>query len=161
MDLVRLYLNEIGQIPLLTHEQEIAYGKQVQQMMLSLTAKESLSEKLGRELTQQEWAQAVTQSPEELAQTLRAGQRAREKMVRANLRLVVAVAKKYMYRGLDLIDLVQEGAIGLQRGIEKFDPSIGYRLSTYSYWWIKQAMSRAIAEQSRTIRMPTHARLDG
>ncbi len=156
MDLVRVYLNEIGQIPLLTHAQEVAYGKQVQQMMRSLAAKESLSEKLGREPTQQEWAQAVRQSQSELAQTILVGQRAREKMVRANLRLVVAVAKKYMHRGLDLLDLVQEGAIGLQRGIEKFDPSIGYRLSTYSYWWIKQAMSRAIAEQSRTIRMPTH-----
>lgn len=156
MDLVRLYLQEIGQIPLLTHTQEVAYGKQVQQMMRALAAKESLSEKLCREPTQQEWVEVVRQSQSELAQTIRTGQRAREKMVIANLRLVVAIAKKYKYRGIEFLDLVQEGAIGLQRGIEKFDPSKGYRLSTYSYWWIMQALSRAVAEQSRIIRMPIH-----
>ncbi len=156
MDLVRLYLKEIGQIPLLTHDMEVAYGKQVQQMMRLVAAKDSLSEKLCREPTLDEWAQELGLSSSGLTKIIGIGQRAREKMVIANLRMVVAIAKKYMHRGLDLLDLVQEGAIGLQRGIEKFDPSIGYRLSTYSYWWIKQAMSRAIAEQSRTIRMPTH-----
>ena len=156
MDLVRLYLKEIGQIPMLTHDQEIAYGKQVQQMMRLLAAKELLSEKLGREPTHYEWAKAEALSSCGLAQAIRMGQRARQKMVSANLRMVAAIAKKYMYRGLEFLDLMQEGAIGLQRAIEKFDPSMGYRLSTYSYWSIKQAMSRAVAEQSRTIRIPVH-----
>lgn len=156
MDLVQLYLNEIGRIPLLTHEQEIGYGRQVQQMMRLLEAKQSLSEKLSREPTISEWAQAVSQSGSELAQTIRIGQRARQKMVSANLRLVAAIAKKYMHRGLEFLDLVQEGAISLQRGIEKFDPNKGYRLSTYSYWWIKQGMSRAVAQHSKTIRIPIH-----
>ncbi len=156
MDLVQIYLNEIGRIPLLTHDLEVAYGRQVQQMMHLLEAKKSLSEKLSREPTVSEWAGAVSQSGSELNQTIRAGQRARQKMVSANLRLVVAIAKKYQHRGLELLDLIQEGTIGLQRGVEKFDPSIGYRLSTYCYWWIKQAISRAIMDQSRTIRMPIH-----
>ena len=146
MDLVRLYLKEIGQIPMLTHDQEIAYGKQVQQMMRLLAAKELLSEKLGREPTHYEWAKAEALSSCGLAQAIRMGQRARQKMVSANLRLVVAIAKKYQHRGLELLDLIQEGTIGLQRGVEKFDPSIGYRLSTYCYWWIKQAISRAIMD---------------
>ena len=115
-------------------------------MMRLLEAKKSLSEKLSREPTTDEWAGAVSQSGSELAQTIRIGQRARQKMVSANLRLVVAIAKKYQHRGLELLDLVQEGTIGLQLGVEKFDPSIGYRLSTYCYWWIKQAISRAIMD---------------
>lgn len=156
MDLVRLYLKEIGQIPMLTHELEVAYGRQVQEMMHLLEAKQSLAVKLCREPTQQEWAEAVRQSQTELAKTISAGQRARQKMVSANLRLVAAIAKKYMHRGLEFLDLMQEGAISLQRGIEKFDPNKGYRLSTYSYWWIKQGMSRAIAQHSKTIRLPIH-----
>jgi RNA polymerase nonessential primary-like sigma factor len=156
MDLVRLYLKEIGQIPMLTHELEVAYGRQVQQMMCLLEAKQSLALKLCREPTLDEWALHVGQSQTQLARSISAGQRAREKMVSANLRLVAAIAKKYMHRGLEFLDLVQEGAIGLQRGIEKFDPTKGYRLSTYSYWWIKQGMSRAIAQHSKTIRLPIH-----
>ena len=156
MDLGQLYLNEIGRIPLLTHTLELQYGRQVQQMMSALAVKEALGEKLGREPTQKEWAQQVGMSPSQLTKTISIGQRAREKMVSANLRLVAAIAKKYIYRGLEFLDLMQEGAIGLQRAIEKFDPSMGYRLSTYSYWSIKQAMSRAVAEQSRTIRIPVH-----
>lgn len=125
-------------------------------MMRLLEAKKSLSEKLSREPTTKEWAGAVSQSGSELAQTIWIGQRARQKMVSANLRPLAAIAKKYMHRGLEFLDLVQEGAIGLQRGIEKFDPSIGYRLSTYCYWWIKQGMSHAIMDQSKTIRIPIH-----
>ncbi len=156
MDSVRLYLKEIGQIPMLTHELEVAYGRQVQQMMCLLEAKQSLTLKLSCEPTTHEWALHVGQSQTQLARSISAGQRARQKMVSANLRLVAAIAKKYMHRGLEFLDLVQEGAIGLQRGIEKFDPNIGYRLSTYSYWWIKQGMSRAVAQQSKTIRLPLH-----
>jgi len=155
-DTVRTYLHEIGRVPLLTREQEITYGKQVQTMMQQLEVKNTLAEQLGREPSQQEWSDAVEMSPEELQTILKQGRRAKGKMIEANLRLVVSIAKKYQKRNMEFLDLIQEGTLGLERGVEKFDPMRGYKFSTYAYWWIRQAITRAIAQTSRTIRLPIH-----
>lgn len=155
-DTVRTYLHEIGRVPLLTREQEIVFGKQVQQMMKLLEAKEELGKELHREPTATEWAERVLLTEAELARTMQQGRRAKQKMIEANLRLVVAIAKKYQKRNMEFLDLIQEGSLGLERGVEKFDPMRGYKFSTYAYWWIRQAITRAIAQHARTIRLPIH-----
>ncbi len=155
-DSIRAYLHEIGRVPLLTHEQEIVYGKQVQLMMKLLEDQEALAKKLNRQPIEQEWADYVNLTVSELQRLLDLGQRAKRKMIESNLRLVVAIAKKYQKRNLEFLDLIQEGTLGLERGVEKFDPMRGYKFSTYAYWWIRQAITRAIAQQARTIRLPIH-----
>ena len=141
-DPVSWYLATIGRIPLLTPAEEIELGNQVQSMM-TLTEDNSRVFADGELTTSQR-------------RVLRIGRRAKERMMKANLRLVVSVAKKYQGKGLELLDLIQEGSLGLERAVEKFDPTRGYKFSTYAFWWIRQSMTRAIACQSRTIRLPVH-----
>jgi len=155
-DLVRSYLHEIGQVPLLTHDEEIILGKQVQRMNELIAGKAALEASSNEPISIATWAQEVALDEDELNCLIKQGQQAKQKMIRANLRLVVSVAKKYLKRNMEFLDLIQEGSLGLERGVDKFDPTKGYRFSTYAYWWIRQAMTRAIAQQTRTIRLPIH-----
>lgn len=156
VDLMRSYLRDIGRVPLLTHEQEITLGRQVQELMSLDQLEAELESKAGEPPAREELAKAAGLSVVQLKKKLQSGRRAKERMVSANLRLVVSVAKKYTKRNMELLDLIQEGTIGLVRGVEKFDPTRGYKFSTYAYWWIRQGITRAIAEKSRTIRLPIH-----
>ena len=155
-DLADAYLKEIGRFPLLEAEQEIILAKQVQRMMSVLEKKEQLEQETSVILDTKEWGLAVDLTEKELKQVLAQGQRAKNKMIQSNLRLVVSIAKKYQKRDLEFLDLIQEGSIGLERAAEKFDHSKGYKFSTYAYWWIRQGITRAIAHQARTIRLPIH-----
>ncbi|MEI6828887.1 MAG: RpoD/SigA family RNA polymerase sigma factor [Synechococcaceae cyanobacterium ELA445] len=155
-DLVRSYLRDIGRVPLLSHEQEITLGRQVQELMALEELAEDLKLSQGSRPDESAWAAAADLAVPVLKRKLVNGRRAKERMVAANLRLVVSVAKKYTKRNMELLDLIQEGTIGLVRGVEKFDPTRGYKFSTYAYWWIRQGITRAIAEKSRTIRLPIH-----
>jgi len=154
-DSVRSYLRDIGRIPLLEHDEEILLGRQVQRMMqIKVIEKEVLDEE--GQVDNITLAKLCGVNTKELRRELRDGERAKDKMVTANLRLVVSVAKKYTKRNMELLDIIQEGTIGLVRGVEKFDPGRGYKFSTYAYWWIRQGITRAIAEKSRAIRLPIH-----
>jgi RNA polymerase primary sigma factor len=142
-DSISLYLKEIGRIPLLTAEQEVSLAKR---MEAGKNAKRSLS-KNGR---------LEEDDRDDLRWTIRDGKAAQEHLIKANSRLVVSVAKKYVGRGVPFLDLIQEGNIGLIRAVKKFDYRRGYKFSTYATWWIRQAVTRAIADQGRTIRVPVH-----
>ena len=198
-DLVRLYLQEIGRVPLLERDEEVSEAQKVQRHIQILEQRAKAAEKgdpliqefvelinvhdrlvsqlshrpsikrwaktVGIEISalkealvigKRRWAEVVGCDVKELETIQRQGIRAKEHMIKANLRLVVSVAKKYQNRGLELLDLIQEGTLGLERAVEKFDPTKGYRFSTYAYWWIRQGITRAIATQSRTIRLPVH-----
>ena len=156
IDLVRSYLRDIGRVPLLSHEQEITLGRQVQELNAIEELESQIESRLGEKPNLNFVAEAYGVKPAQLKRSIRNGRRAKERMVAANLRLVVSVAKKYTKRNMELLDLIQEGTIGLVRGVEKFDPARGYKFSTYAYWWIRQGITRAIAEKSRTIRLPIH-----
>ena len=149
-DSVRAYLRDIGRIPLLEHDEEILLGRKVQRLM------EIKEQKTTLELDNEGLAEASDIPLKQIKREIREGEKAKDKMVTANLRLVVSVAKKYTKRNMELLDIIQEGTIGLVRGVEKFDPGRGYKFSTYAYWWIRQGITRAIAEKSRAIRLPIH-----
>lgn len=197
-DLVRLYLQDIGKVALLSKDEEVMRAQEVQRynrlleirtqaaktdytlelfvkliqthdrLVSQLSHRPSLERwaiaaqvnlaVLKETLSQgkQRWAASAGIEIEELEKIQKAGEQAKQKMIKANLRLVVSIAKKYQHRGLELLDLVQEGTLGLEKAVDKFDPTKGYRFSTYAYWWIRQGMTRAIATQSRAIRLPVH-----
>jgi RNA polymerase primary sigma factor len=155
-DSIRLYLQEIGRIRLLRADEEIELARKIADLLELERVRERLSERLERDPQDSEWAAEVQLPLPAFRYRLHVGRRAKDKMVQSNLRLVVSIAKKYMNRGLSFQDLIQEGSLGLIRAAEKFDHEKGYKFSTYATWWIRQAITRAIADQSRTIRLPVH-----
>ncbi|HEY9508020.1 MAG TPA: RNA polymerase sigma factor RpoD [Gemmatimonadales bacterium] len=140
-DLVRIYLREIGRVSLLTAEEEVELAKAIE---AGLFAEDRLC------------VPAIRRSQPELEELVWEGVRAKQRLIEANLRLVVSIAKRYVGRGMLFLDLIQEGNLGLIRAVEKFDYTKGYKFSTYATWWIRQAITRAIADQARTIRIPVH-----
>jgi RNA polymerase primary sigma factor len=155
-DSIRLYLQEIGRIRLLRADEEIELARKIADLLELERMREKLLNDLDREPHDREWAVAAAMPLNQFRHRLFLGRRAKDKMVQSNLRLVVSIAKKYMNRGLSFQDLIQEGSLGLIRAAEKFDHEKGYKFSTYATWWIRQAITRAIADQSRTIRLPVH-----
>ena len=139
------FLGEIGRHELLTPEQELTLGREVQAMV----ALNERCQQAGGNGPECEYSNAEKKR-------FKAGERAKNQMITANLRLVVNLAKRYQGKGLDLLDLIQEGTLGLTRAVEKYDPKRGHRFSTYAYWWIRQGLNRALSTQSRTIRIPVN-----
>uniref|UniRef100_A0A7S2ZXH7 RNA polymerase sigma-70 domain-containing protein n=1 Tax=Rhodosorus marinus TaxID=101924 RepID=A0A7S2ZXH7_9RHOD len=155
-DSVKSYLQEIGKTKLLKAEMEIELARSIQMLLGLERTRSEFIEKVGRSPTDAEWAQECDLDYSQFKKNLYCGRLAKEKMVSANLRLVVSIAKKYLNRGLSFQDLIQEGSIGLIKGTEKFDADKGFKFSTYATWWIRQSITRAIADFSRPIRLPVH-----
>ena len=155
-DSIRVYLQEIGRIRLLRPDEEIELARKIADLLQLEEIAAQFEADHGRQPDNKEWAALVEMPSIKFRRRLMLGRRAKEKMVQSNLRLVVSIAKKYMNRGLSFQDLIQEGSLGLIRAAEKFDHEKGYKFSTYATWWIRQAITRAIADQSRTIRLPVH-----
>lgn len=155
-DTVGAFFKEMARYPLLKPEEEVELANRVQFLVTIEELKERLEEELGRKPTKADVAQALDLTERQLDSRLYRSQVAKRKMIRSNLRLVVSIAKRYLNRGVPFLDLIQEGALGLNRATEKFDPTKGYKFSTYAYWWIRQAITRTIANDARTIRLPIH-----
>ena len=155
-DSIRVYLQEIGRIRLLRPDEEIELARKIADLLQLEELASQFEVDHGHHPDTKEWAVLVDMPVIKFRRRLMLGRRAKEKMVQSNLRLVVSIAKKYMNRGLSFQDLIQEGSLGLIRAAEKFDHEKGYKFSTYATWWIRQAITRAIADQSRTIRLPVH-----
>ena len=155
-DGVGAFFKEMARYPLLKPDEEVELARRVRFIIEVEELKNRLQSELSRSPTMTELAAGVELSESQLEHRLYQGRVAKRKMIRSNLRLVVSIAKRYLNRGVPFLDLIQEGAIGLNRATEKFDADKGYKFSTYAYWWIRQAITRAIADQSRTIRLPVH-----
>ena len=155
-DSMKTYLKDIGTVSLLNSAQEVELAKRIQDLVYLDGVRETLLEELDREPSSFEWACAANISEEALETRLEEGKRAKNLMIQANLRLVVSIAKRYANKSMSFQDLIQEGCVGLIRGAEKFDFKRGYKFSTYAHWWIRQAVTRSISDQSRTIRLPVH-----
>lgn len=155
-DAVGAFFKEMARYPLLKPSEEIELARQVRFLSKVEAASEKLQKELGRKPNRQELIEKLKISEAEFTQKLHEGRTAKRRMIRSNLRLVVSIAKRYLNRGVPFLDLIQEGALGLNRATEKFDPDKGYKFSTYAYWWIRQGITRTIANDARTIRLPIH-----
>ena len=155
-DTVGAFFKEMSRYPLLKPEEEVQLSNRVKFIVAVEEERFKLQEKFNRTPTKVEIAGALSLTLRQLEYQLYQGRVAKRKMIRSNLRLVVSIAKRYLNRGVPFLDLIQEGAIGLNRAAEKFDANKGYKFSTYAYWWIRQAITRTIANDARTIRLPIH-----
>ena len=155
-DAVGAFFKEMARYPLLRADEEIELARQVRFLGKVEELRDRLKQESSPVPTKVEIATALSLSVIQLNQQLYNGRIAKRKMIRSNLRLVVSIAKRYLNRGVPFLDLIQEGAIGLKRAAEKFDPDKGYKFSTYAYWWIRQGITRTIANDARTIRLPIH-----
>lgn len=153
-DPVRMYLKEIGKVPLLSADEEIEYAKKIEDGAAAAEKLKDIEKML--ESAEEEEKEALEKEKKELGYVIADGDAAKQKLAEANLRLVVSIAKRYVGRGMLFLDLIQEGNLGLIKAVEKFDYRKGYKFSTYATWWIRQAITRAIADQARTIRIPVH-----
>ena len=153
-DPVRMYLKEIGKVPLLSADEEIEFARKIEDGAAAAEKLKDIGKML--ESAEAEEKEALEKEKKELGYVIADGDAAKQKLAEANLRLVVSIAKRYVGRGMLFLDLIQEGNLGLIKAVEKFDYRKGYKFSTYATWWIRQAITRAIADQARTIRIPVH-----